>query len=80
MENFNECESESELDKICNDIKEEMSIDNAVGIYNKSIQVLFERINLEEKKRATVRHNVKWIDCKAKQLKIKCRMYEKKCL
>ena len=37
MESFSEAKIKSKLDKICNDIKGEISIDNAVGIVWKNI-------------------------------------------
>ena len=82
MEGSNKSEIESELDKICKDIKGKASTDNAVGILNR-VKILFDRIFSKipkKEKRATVRNDVRWFNSETKQLKIMCRKYGKKWL
>ena len=50
MGDFNLGKIKSELDKIYKDIKGETSIDNAVGIYNNRVNVLFNKIFQEKEK------------------------------
>ena len=68
MEDFNEGEIESELDRINDDIKGKTSIDNPVGIHNNRVMALFDRIFPEKEKKAMVRNNVKWFDSETKSL------------
>ena len=67
MEDLNDDDIESQLDKKCSDIKGETSIDNVVGIYIDRDKVLFDRMLQEKEKMATVKHNVKWFNSEAKQ-------------
>ena len=55
-----------EIDEICEVIKEESSIDNAMGIYNDMVKALFDRMFPEIEKRLTVRKSVKWLDSEIK--------------
>ena len=58
-------------------IKRESSIDNALAINNDRVKAMLDRIFPEIEKRKAVRLNVKWFNSEVKQLKIKCRKYER---
>ena len=69
MEDINKGEIESKLDKICNDIKGEISIHNAVGVYNNREKALFDTIFPEIDQKTSVKHNVKWFNGEANNVK-----------
>ena len=66
------------MDRICSQVKGETSINNVIGIHNIKVKDLFNITLLE--KRATIRHNMKQYHSETKQLKTKCRTYDKKWL